>query len=165
MMDLPTNRSERLDAIGNSSTQEEGLFIKNYPNSFKLDHLPSAGKWYLYSYRHLPVTWPIDAYIIVDTVGWSNGSFININGTEVLYNTRATLYVSHYIYFELNHICINRSLVDAFNNSNKINVFGSKRKALFISANTVIGYTNNVSIDFLVYDTYESNFPLVRGEG
>jgi hypothetical protein len=40
-----------------------------------------------------------------------------------------------------------------------INVFGHKKKAVFVPANTTIGVTNNISLDFMMLDAYYPTFP------
>ncbi|MHA1650151.1 MAG: hypothetical protein ACTSYB_08150, partial [Candidatus Helarchaeota archaeon] len=153
-----------LNNIKTKYTEMTSLFIVPYPNLYHLDHLPAAGKWYVYTNRNLSITIPVDSYMEI-TQDWA-GNLVNIiNGTEVQINMRASFRLNYYITLELNHVCINTSLVHVYNNAGTIDVFGEKRKAIFLPANTTIGFSMFQAFDLLIEDRYVQNYEIIQGFG
>ncbi|MHA1265770.1 MAG: hypothetical protein ACTSRS_11110 [Candidatus Helarchaeota archaeon] len=164
-LDLPAQRNAQLDNIRNRDMNWGELFLVPYPFLFHLTHAPGAAKWYLYVGRHTPVSFSIDSYMEIEQ-DWGNNSTKIINGTEVQVNLRVNFYVNYYITFNLDHVCINKSLVDAYFMAPEIDVFGVQRQAIFIPANTTFGFSDeSTALDFLVLDTHEPNWPLIREKG
>jgi hypothetical protein len=160
-MDNLTVQQSRLNYIKTGSAEATSNFIVPYPNFFHTAHNPACMKWYLYCSRSLPVSLPVDSYLIIHPYGNSNITSA-VNETAVLYDIHIALYLSYYIYVDLDHISVLKNFSDTFFASTPINVFNyTTSQAVFIKANTTFGYTENVSaMDFAIGDTHEPNFPV-----
>jgi len=157
--DNPAERNKILDSIKKGGTP----FLVPYPNHFHLTHAPAAKKWYLYNNRQVPLSLPVDSYLVLDQ--WNLDQTTFIDGTEVYPDLSINLYLNYYIHFNLGHLWVKKSLIDELLTAKEINVFGIKRKAILIPANTLLGYTPDPKTkiyawDFMVIDEHESNYPL-----
>jgi len=155
-----TVQQQRLNNIKTGSAEAISNFIVPYPNFFHPSHNPAAMKWYLYALRNLPVSLPVDSYLIIHPYG-NNNITSSVNGTPVLYDIHIALDLSYYIYVDLDHISVLKNISDAFFASAPIDIFNlTTAQAVFIPSNTTFGYTENVSaMDFAIGDNYVPNFP------
>lgn len=158
-----TAQQQKLYSIGNGSWWNANYFMVPYPFHFHLDHAPAAAKWYLYEDNHLDVSLPLDAYLEITDEDSSEIKIIN--GSEIQMNLGINMHISYYITIKLGHICVNKSIVDAYHSAGQVNVFGRKLKAVYISGNTTFGFTSNEThaLDFLIEDKHEPNYPLKSG--
>jgi len=152
-----TLRNLKLDEIGNGTS---GHFIVPYVNYFHPGHYPGTMKWYLYMAKHSPISLPIDSYLI-----WClerNNNTEILNGSEVYLDYRISLRVSYYIKIDLDHIRVNKSLIDAFENASELDAFGHNSTAVYIPADTVLGFTPNGSaLDYIIIDDYCPAIPIL----
>ncbi|TXT64868.1 MAG: hypothetical protein BAJALOKI1v1_510008 [Promethearchaeota archaeon] len=163
LVNEPSAQQQVLNSIGNGSWWAANYFMVPYPFHFHLDHAPGAAKWYLYEDAHLNVSLPVDAYM--EITDEDSPEIKTINGSLIQMDLGVNMHISYYITIKLGHICVNKSLVDAYKAAGMVNAFGRNLKAVFIPGNTTIGFTSNEThaLDFLVEDRHEPNYPLRSG--
>jgi hypothetical protein len=160
--DTPIEKEAKLNGIRNSCEGGWLPFIDPYPNYFHGYHSPATFKWYLYVNRHTPISFPVDSYLVITH---NSATTKTINGTEVRVDLGASFLLNYYITIELGHVCINRSLVEAWENAPETRIFGESRKNIFIPADSIIGFTHDLAaLDFIIDDRtlFNYNTPLER---
>lgn len=153
MTDLPANRTNRLNQIATGQTGGYIPFIDPYPNYFTGAHSPAAFKWYLNALRNLPISLSCDAYMTMCTS--PDETTTTINGETCHQDVGLDLQISYYIHVGFGHMYLNESLYSAFNSAQSVDVFGKNLQAIFLPANTVIGFSSVLGgPDFIIYDMY-----------
>ncbi len=152
----PSQQALQLNAIINGRPEASGLFMETYPNYFHHGHSPGAMKWYLYVGKHSPIRFSQDTYLTL--LDWNPSSYETINGSLIAINVKATFALSYYQRIAMDHVGINVTLKNAYD-VNSTNIFDGNTKGLFVSKNTIIGYTDsNAALDFVMIDDTVFNF-------
>lgn len=142
----------------NESTGQYYFWIVSYPNYFHDCHYPATFKWYLYAEHNSPMHLSEDSYLTIEYYH-EDSMEVNINGSVIVTNIRAQLQISPYISVHLDHVAINKSIIDSI--SSKA-VFGRRVKAAFIPGNTTFGFASIAprnAVDFRIIDTSSKNLP------
>jgi hypothetical protein len=161
-MDRPAEHDSIVDQIRLGREEAGQSFIDAYPDYFHYWHFPATFKCYVNVGRHSPISLPIDSYLQVDRI--SNASTKLINGCEVVVDVRLLLHVSYYIKIELEHVLVNSSIIERYNQVFLNNVFGQLKKAVLIPADTVFAFSPTPwSFDFRIIDYAHYNFPTESG--
>jgi hypothetical protein len=156
-MDNTTKRNMIVNSIKTGQTEDSAPFIVPYPNYFHAAHSPAAFKWYLYAFRPLAISFPIDSYF--NLYQDRGNSTETINGTVIKVDLHVEFAVAYSISIILDHVCVNQSLFNAWQAAPLSYVWGFFGKFVHVPANATIGYTHNsTALDFYVSDTFVLNY-------
>ncbi|MHA1267747.1 MAG: hypothetical protein ACTSRS_21100 [Candidatus Helarchaeota archaeon] len=161
----PVEQAQRLDNIRNGGLGGTDFFLTPYPNYFHPYHAPATFKWYLVAKEHIQVTIPVDSYFVIQMM--RDNEIKEINGTLMRMDLSVDLHLNFYIKINLDHVCINETIVEEWESVEERFLFGHSHfdmhiKYVFIPANTIIGYTSENGMDFTIHDkshyNYDTNF-------
>ncbi|MHA1791794.1 MAG: hypothetical protein ACTSVI_04055 [Promethearchaeota archaeon] len=155
------SQQNELKQMINESEGQLFSWLVPYPFYFHDCHYPAIFKWYLYADGPAPMHLTEDSYLVIEYYH-DDSQHVTINGSTIVTNIRARLRITPYIDVHLDHVSLNKSLIDSISS---VVFYGTRINAAIVKANTTFGFASlnpnspNTAVDFRVVDKSSKNLP------
>jgi hypothetical protein len=157
-----TEQASIMTGVSSGQTEQSNEIFDPYPYYTHESHSPATFKWYLYAHRPLAISFPVNT--TMEVVNIRSNLNETINGTIISVNIEVVFYLNYYISITLDHSCLNYSLLNEWQTAPASSFYNMTGQFVPIPANTIIGYTDNVTaLDYIVSDLSVFNYGTTLG--